>query len=374
TVNLSVCANAFPYTFGGHVFNAAGSITDTIPGTGCDTIRTITVAQLPLLTSTVNLSVCANAFPYTFSGHIFNAAGSITDTIPGTGCDTIRTITVAQLPLLTSTVNIAVCANAFPYTFGGHVFSAVGSLTDTVSSTTGGCDTLRTINVTELPLLTSTVNLSVCANAFPYTFGGHIFNAAGSITDTIPGTGCDTFRTITVAQLPLLTSTVNLSVCANAFPYTFGGHVFSAVGSLTDTVSSTTGGCDTLRTINVAQLPLLTSTVNLSVCANAFPYTFGGHVFNAAGSITDTIPGTVCDTIRTITVDQLPLLTSTVNISVCANAFPYTFDAHVFYAMLFLSDTVSSTTGGCDTLRTINVTELPLLTSTVNLSVCANAF
>src|SRR5678809_579530 len=239
-------------------------------------------------------------------------------------CDTIRTINVAQLPLLTSTVNLSVCANEFPYTFDGHVFNAVGSLTDTVASTTGGCDTLRTINVTELPLLTSTVNLSVCASAFPYTFSGHIFTAAGSITDTIPGTGCDTIRTINVTELPLLTSTVNIAVCANQFPYTFQGHVFSAVGSLTDTVASTTGGCDTLRTINVTELPLLTSTVNLSVCANAFPYTFGGHVFNAVGSLTDTIPGTGCDTIRTITVAQLPLLTSTVNIAVCANQFPYT--------------------------------------------------
>src|SRR5205085_2604807 len=277
---------------------------------------------------------------------VFNAAGSITDTIPGTGCDTIRTITVAQLPLLTSTVNLSVCANAFPYTFGGHIFNAAGSITDTIPGT--GCDTIRTITVAQLPLLTSTVNLSVCANAFPYTFGGHIFNAAGSITDTIPGTGCDTIRTITVAQLPLLTSTVNLSVCANRSAYRCVGNVFSAVGSLTDTISSTTGGCDTLRTINVTELPLLTSTVNLSVCANAFPYTFGGHVFNAAGSITDTIPGTGCDTIRTITVAQLPLLTSTVNLSVCANAFPYTFGGHVFSAVGSLTDTVSSTTGGCD--------------------------
>src|SRR4029078_2698312 len=232
---------------------------DTVLSTtgGCDTIRTITVAELPLLTTTVSLDVCANGFPYTFDGHIFNAPGSIIDTVLSTtgGCDTIRTITVAELPLLTTTVNLDVCANGFPYTFDGHIFNAAGSITDTVASTTGGCDTIRTITVAELPLFTTSVNLDVGANGFPYTFDGHLFNAPGSIIDTVLSTtgGCDTIRTITVAELPLLTTTVNLDVCVNAFPYTFDGHVFNAAGSIIDTVLSTTGGCDTIRTITVAE-------------------------------------------------------------------------------------------------------------------------
>src|SRR5678809_1606282 len=95
------------------------------------------------------------------------------------------------------------CIRDSPYTFQGHVFTIAGSLTDTVASTTGGCDTIRTITVAELPLLTSTVNLSVCANQSPYTFQGHVFTIAGSLSDTVASTsgGCDTIRTITVAPV-----------------------------------------------------------------------------------------------------------------------------------------------------------------------------
>ena len=382
TVTVEVCASAFPYNFDGHLFTAPATITDTVLSTtgDCDTIRTITVTELPLLTSTVAIEVCASAFPYTFDGHIFSAAGSVIDTVLSTtsDCDTIRTITVTELPLLTSAVTIEVCASAFPYTFDGHVFSEAGSLIDTVLSTTGDCDTVRTITVTELPLLTSAVTIEVCASAFPYTFDGHLFTAPATITDTVLSTtgDCDTIRTITVTELPLLTSAVTIEVCASAFPYTFERHLFITPGSVIDTVASTTGDCDTVRTITVTELPLLTSTVAIEVCASAFPYTFGGHVFIAAGSVIDTVLSTTgdCDTIRTITVTELPLLTSAVAIEVCASAFPYTFDGHLFAAPATITDTVLSTTGDCDTIRTITVTELALLTGTVNIEVCASAF
>src|SRR5206468_8480996 len=101
----------------------------------------------------------------------------------------------------------------------GHLFTAPGTLTDTVVSTPGGCDTARTINVTAVPLLTSTVNVTVCTNSFPATILGHVFNAPGSLIDTVTNTtgGCDTARTINVTVIPLLTSTVNITVCTNAF-------------------------------------------------------------------------------------------------------------------------------------------------------------
>src|SRR5690606_39382196 len=97
-------------------------------------------------------------------GHVFDAPSTDIDTVGSTaGCDTIRTITVTELPLLTTEVNIEVCASEFPYTFEGHTFDAPGTITDTVASTTG-CDTIRTITVTELPLFTTEVNIEVCAS------------------------------------------------------------------------------------------------------------------------------------------------------------------------------------------------------------------
>src|SRR4029450_7400154 len=104
---------------------------------------------------------------------------------------------------------LAICANQLPYTWFGHVFAAAGTLKDTVASTTGGCDTIRTLNLTVTPLLTVTRTLDVCSNHLPSTGLGHIFNAAGTITDTVASTtgGCDTIRILNLTVTPLLTVT-----------------------------------------------------------------------------------------------------------------------------------------------------------------------
>src|SRR5258705_993022 len=119
-------------------------------------------------TSAVNTAVDFSRVLSRSLGHIFNAAGSITDTVTSTtgGCDTIRTINVTTIPLLTATVNTAVCENAFPATILGHIFNAAGSITDTVTSTTGGCDTIRTINVTTIPLLRAADIETLCPKDF----------------------------------------------------------------------------------------------------------------------------------------------------------------------------------------------------------------
>src|SRR5678810_1136317 len=91
--------------------------------------------------------------------------------------------------------------------FGGHVFAIPGSITDTVSAASG-CDTIRTINVTSLPLQTVTIDTAVCANAFPYSFGGHVFAIPGSITDTVSAaSGSDTHITMNTRALPQKTVT-----------------------------------------------------------------------------------------------------------------------------------------------------------------------
>src|SRR5437762_1340213 len=153
----------------------------------------------------------------------------------------------------TSTQTIAVCYRRFSYLWLGHVFNAAGSLTDTVASTTGGCDTVRTLTLTVNALKTSTQTIAVCNNQLPYTWLDHVFNGAGSITDTVASTtgGCDTVRTLTLTVNALKTSTQTSAVCNNQLSSTWPRHLSTAASSLTDTVASTTGGCDTVRTLTL---------------------------------------------------------------------------------------------------------------------------
>src|SRR5204863_513889 len=380
TYNLSVCANQLPYTWLGHVFNGANTITDTAAGGGgsCDTIRTLILAVDPLLTKTYNLSVCANQLPYTWLDNGINGANTITDTAAGGGssCDKITTLMLAGHLLLPNTYNLSVCANQLPYTWLGHVFNGANTITDTAAGGGGSCDTIRTLILAVDPLLTKTYNLSVCANQLPYTWLGHVFNGATTVRDAAEGGGgsCDTIRTLILAVDPLLTKTYNLSVCANQLPYTWLGHVFNGANTITDTAAGGGGSCDTIRTLILAVDPLLTKTYNLSVCANQLPYTWLGHVFNGANTITDTAAGGggSCDTIRTLILAVDPLLTKTYNLSVCANQLPYTWLGHVFNGANTITDTAAGGRCICDTITILILAVDPLLTKTYNLSVCAN--
>src|SRR4029077_10962819 len=153
-------ANQLPYTWNGHLFTGNATIKDTISsGNGCDIERTLTLSTAPLLTSTQNITICASQLPYTWLGHVFNGAATITDTVAGNNsCDTIRTLILAVNPLLTSTQNITVCANQLPYTWLGHLFSGAATITDTVAGN-NSCDTVRTLTLAVNPLLTSTQNI-----------------------------------------------------------------------------------------------------------------------------------------------------------------------------------------------------------------------
>src|SRR5436853_628894 len=97
-----LCANQLQYTWLGHVFTGAATLTDTASGNNsCDTIRTLTLAVNPPTRRSYNLTVCANQLPYTWLGHVFTGAATLTDTASGNNsCDTIRTLTLAVNPLL----------------------------------------------------------------------------------------------------------------------------------------------------------------------------------------------------------------------------------------------------------------------------------
>src|SRR5438034_4624837 len=155
----------------------------------------------------------------------------------------------------------------------GHVFAGANTITDTVASTTGGCDTARTLTLTVSVPKTSTQTIAVCNNQLPYTWLGHVFAGANTITDTVASTtgGCDTVRTLTLTVNALKTSTQTIAVCNNQLPYTWLGHVFNAAGSLTDTVASTKGGCDTERSVLQTKSALESGTQINTVYNNVLP-------------------------------------------------------------------------------------------------------
>ena len=148
----------------------------------------------------------------------------------------------------------------------GTWYTGPTSATDTIASTTGTCDTIVTINISVDPYLTSTINASFCAGDSVQVYGTW-YSVANTYTDTISSVtaACDTIVTINVTEESLIPKSINANFCSGDSVQVYGTW-FSVAGSFTDTVASTTGGCDTLLTINITEDPLLTNTVNASHC------------------------------------------------------------------------------------------------------------
>src|SRR5205814_773086 len=182
----------------------------------CATTATLTIIVNSNVTPTFNLvaAICSGTtlspLPTTSTNGIngswlpaLNNTATTTYTFTPTAgqCASTATLTVTVNPLLTSTQTQAVCTNQLPYTWYGHVFNAAGSLTDTVASTTGGCDTLRTLTLTVNSNVTPTFAQigPLCQNSIAPLFPGTSNNGiAGTwspamISTLTPGTNNYTF-------------------------------------------------------------------------------------------------------------------------------------------------------------------------------------
>jgi gliding motility-associated-like protein len=394
TVNLTICAGQLPYTWNGTTLTAGGTAvaTFTAPSliTSCDSTTTLNLTVVNTLTATQTVVICANQMPYLWNGVYVMAGGptaAMHNTIsPTSGCDSITTLNLIVNPLPTATVPVTICANQLPYTWNNLTVTSGGTsaATFTTPSLVTGCDSITTLNLTVNPLINATQNISRCANQMPYTWNNQTITAGGNgvATFTTPSlvTGCDSTTTLNLTVNPLLSVVKNQTICATQLPYTWNGISVSAGGNAaaTFTAPSLVTGCDSITTLNLTVNPVLTSATNTTICSSQLPYTWNGISVTAGGTgaATFTTPSLVtsCDSIATLNLTVNPVLSSTVNRSICIGQLPYTWNGITVAAggNAVATFTTPSLVTSCDSVVTLNLTVNPLITATVTNTICAN--
>jgi PKD repeat protein len=216
---------------------------------GCDSVVTVTVVALPVSSSTLNPSVCPGAV-YTYNGVDLAVGQSQNFNLTNwLGCDSVVTVTVAALPVSSSTLNPSVCPGAV-YTYNG-VDLAVGQSQNFNLTNWLGCDSVLTVTVAALPVSSSTLNPSVCPEAV-YTYNGVDLAVGQSQNFNLTNwLGCDSVVTVNVSALPTSNSTISFGVCPNE-TYTYQGVVLSA-NTTQDFVLTNAAGCDSVVTVTVFQ-------------------------------------------------------------------------------------------------------------------------
>src|SRR5215212_9993444 len=150
------------YSWNGQSYSAAGTYSVTLTSVaGCDSIATLRLAVNPVVTSTTDKSVCASQLPYSWNGQSYSAAGTYQVTLTSaSGCDSVAKLNLSVTAAVSSTTDKSVCASQLPYSWNGQSYSAAGTYSVTLTSSSG-CDSIATLNLTINPVVTSTTNAAV---------------------------------------------------------------------------------------------------------------------------------------------------------------------------------------------------------------------
>lgn len=343
TFNHSICAGQ-TYNFGGQLLSATGNYVDTFATAGCDSIVTLNLSVNPLIYDTTTVAICAGS-TYHFGSLSLAAAGTYTQAFPTAGCDSVVTLMLSVNPYLRDTLNETICSGS-GYRFGDDTLTVAGTYTDTFK-TIYGCDSIVTLNLSNGPRTTFTLNEGFCPGG-SYTFGTAVLSTPGIYIDTFSTANCDSIVTLILFEKPYIRNTVDASICTNG-SYPFGSLVLTTPGTYTDTFA--TAGCDSIVTLNLSVTPNILNALNVALCPGT-SYTFGTQVITTAGIYIQTFPTTTCDSVVTLSVTTNPYITHSATENICPGG-SYLFGSTVLTTPGVYVDTFS--TPGCDSIVTLTL-------------------
>ena len=364
TINEAICQGQI-FAFNGTTYSTAGSYTGTFGSTGgCDSIVTLILTVNPTVTTALNQSICTGQ-SFSFNGNTYTTAGTYTaNLLTSNGCDSVVTLNLTVDPAITNTLNEAICQGQ-TFAFNGATYSTVGSYTGTFSSA-GGCDSIVTLNLTVKPTVTTALNQSICTGQ-SFAFNGNTYTTAGTYTaNLLTSNGCDSVVTLNLTVDPAITNTLNEAICQGQ-TFAFNGTTYSTAGSYTGTFSSA-GGCDSIVTLILTVNPTATTTLNQSICTGQ-SYSFNGNTYTTAGTYTaNLLTSNGCDSVVTLNLTIDPAITNTLNEAICQGQ-TFAFNGTTYSTAGSYTGTFSST-GGCDSIVTLNLTVNPTVTTSMNQSIC----
>lgn len=366
-ISQTICAGK-TYNFNGHLLTTGGTYRDTLNNAhACDSVITLTLTVSPPLTHTYYDSLCAGS-TYNFNGTLLSSPGTYKDTVITTGgCDSIVTLQLAFKQPTSSTTNASICQGG-TYHFNGMALTTPGTYQDTLTSH-NGCDSIAIVHLTVNQATYNTVNATVCGNR-TYNFNGRAISTAGTYFDTIPNAhGCDSIITLHLSTTPSVTTAYSASICSGNL-YNFNGRIVTSPGVYIDTIPAS-GGCDSIVTLRLTVNQATGSSVIASVCSGS-TYAFGGHTLSTSGVYYDTLINSHgCDSIITLNLTVDAAIRTGIHAAVCSGR-SYLFDGQ----QLSTSGTYIAhftAHNGCDSMVTLVLQVGPYVTSNISGAVCSGS-
>ena len=340
--NLSVLpGQTFYFRWGG----GRGTSSGASNGIGIDNV-TIEIL-CPPQTINKDTSICFGSSFIDSKLNTYTSSQTFFDTLQtAAGCDSIVHYNLTILPLITQTVDTAICSGqSLVFNNQTYTTSQTG-LKDTFTNA-NGCDSVVTLNLTVNPVYQHTLNESICQGQ-SYTFNGNVYTATqhGIVGNFQTIKGCDSIVTLNLTVQPLPTLVLNKTICEGE-SFTHNGITYTTSQTGITTFYPVPGSCDSQVVFNLNVLPVnpLTQTEMIRAC---FEVQYRGMTFYRDTVIRDTLYNqSGCDSIyhiATIEVFNRPPSVMYTDTTACGELW---FNGNLYTQNTTVIDTLKNSTG-CD--------------------------
>ena len=364
TVNISIC-NGDTLNFNGNLLTLPGTYLDTLQSIfGCDSIVTLNLVVYPNVVTNISATICSDE-TYSFDGQNLNVQGVYVDSLlTAFGCDSIVFLDLTVNPVQNTTLDIVICEGD-SYDFNGTPETVQGVYVDTLL-TYLNCDSIITLNLTVLPLSTAPLPISICEGE-SYVFNSVTYTVSGIYIDTLVNfLGCDSIVTLNLEVNPNKDTVLDITICNNQ-TFDFNGLILNTAGTYTDLLQ-TFKGCDSLVTLNLTVLDVLTNVIDASICEKE-TYLFNGVVYDSTGTYIDILTSSFnCDSIVTLNLLVKPITFFSFDIIIC-ELDSFDFNGTKLTTSGVYIDTVNSSFN-CDSIITLNLTVNPVKTTIIDTNIC----
>ncbi|MCC6251893.1 MAG: gliding motility-associated C-terminal domain-containing protein, partial [Bacteroidia bacterium] len=330
---------------------------------GCDSIVTLNLTIINNVTG-VDIQVACDSYTWIDGVTYTSSTNTPTYTFVGgsvNGADSIVTLNLTINPTVYS-VDAQTACDSYTWIDGVTYTASTNTPTYTiVGGATSGCDSVVTLNLQLYNTYSNTISVQICQGSSYTLPDGTIVNTTGLYTTSLNTVhGCDSIINTNLTIIPTIINNINTQICSGQTYTLPDGTLVSASGVYSDTLI-TPNGCDSIVTINLQVLPVLSSSIYAQICSG-HTYTLpSGTIVSTSGIYNDTIIGSNgCDSIIQVNLNILASSYDTIQAGIC-NGQPYMLPDGSIVNAEGVYDVVFTNSLGCDSIVTT------VLTSGANL-------